>query len=65
MKSELVHERCLDRRKFIAGAAGVSVAVVAAALTSCAPEHDATEGDSHLSEDLVGSQAYELVNIDA
>ena len=95
MKGEPVHERCLDRRKFIAGAAGVSVAVVAAALTSCAPEHDATEEGASDPEDEpanaapdgaaliermesrngahtlehaeaigLGSQAYELVNID-
>ena len=51
MKSEPVHERCLDRRKFIAGAAGVSVAVVAAALTSCAPERDAAEEGASASED--------------
>lgn len=32
--------QCIDRRKFIAGAAGVSMAVVAAAMTSCAPQPD-------------------------
>ena len=38
MDRGLIPERCIDRRKFIAGAAGVSMAVVAAAMTSCAPQ---------------------------
>lgn len=40
MDRELIPEQCIDRRKFIAGAAGVSMAVVAAAMTSCAPQPD-------------------------
>ncbi len=32
--------QCIDRRKFIAGAAGVSMAVVVAAMTSCALQPD-------------------------
>lgn len=38
MDRGLIPERCIDRRKFIAGAAGVSMAVVAVAMTSCAPQ---------------------------
>lgn len=38
MDRGLIPERCIDRRKFIAGAAGVSMVVVAAAMTSCAPQ---------------------------
>lgn len=64
----------VDRRKFIAGAAGVSAAVVAAALTSCAPANQgAAAGSSsngahaleHAEAIGLGSQTYELVDMDA
>lgn len=42
MDREMASERYIDRRTFIAGAAGVGVAVAAAALTSCAPQPDGT-----------------------
>lgn len=38
MGIESIGGRCIDRRKFIAGAAGVSMAVIAAAMSSCAPQ---------------------------
>lgn len=51
MGRELIPEQCIDRRKFVAGAAGVGMAVVAAAMTSCAPQpEDATSAQGEETE---------------
>ena len=47
----------IDRRKFIAGAAGVSMAVVAAALSSCSPADSDASGSERGAEDEAASRS--------